>query len=205
MYIEPKQKKILWTFLFVLVFFISIFIYQSNYEFIGYVVVVILLSLLVVASNTHIKYPTYVLWGLLGWAFLHMLGGVEIEPDRVIYTYQILNLIGEPYNILKYDQIIHAYGFFVGTLVMFNVIKKYLASPFSWLGVGVVVVMAGLGLGALNEIIEFLMTVTLPNTNVGGYENTALDLVFNLIGAVAAIFFLHWRRGKEEISFTTSN
>jgi len=186
-----------------LVFFVSIFIYQSNYEFIGYVVVVLLLSILVAVSNAHIKYPMYVLWGLLGWAFLHMLGGVEIEPGRVIYTYQILNIIGEPYNILKYDQIIHIYGFFVGTLVMFNVIKKYLVGSFSWLGIGVVVVMAGLGLGALNEIIEFFMTVLLPNTNVGGYENTALDLVSNLIGAVAAIFFLYLRREKEKTHLTT--
>jgi len=137
-----------------------------------------------------------VLWGLIGWGFLHMLGGVEFEPGRVIYTYQILDIIGEPYSILKYDQVIHAYGFFVGTLVMFNVLKKYLPTSFSWLGVGVVVVMAGLGLGALNEIIEFFMTVTLPNTNVGGYENTALDLVFNLIGATAAMFFLYWRRKR---------
>jgi hypothetical protein len=50
--------------------------------------------------------------------------------------------------------------------------------------------MAGLGLGALKEIIEFIMTVVLPNTNVGGCENTALDLVSNFIGALIAIFYL---------------
>jgi len=197
MYFEPEQKKIIWTFFIMLALFVYVFIRQANYEFIGYVVVTLLLSLLVAVSNKHIKYPTYVLWGLLGWAFLHMLGGVEMGSGSVIYTYNVINIVGEPYNILKYDQITHVYGFFMATLVMFNVIKKYLASSFSWLGVGVVVVMAGLGLGAFNEIIEFFMTVVLPNTNVGGYENTALDLVSNLIGAILALFFLYFRREKE--------
>lgn len=46
--------------------------------------------------------------------------------------------------------------------------------------------MAGLGVGALNEIIEFFATVVVPETGVGGYENTALDLVADLIGALSA-------------------
>ena len=44
--------------------------------------------------------------------------------------------------------------------------------------------MIGLGFGGLNEIIEFGATVISPNTGVGGYVNTALDLVADLIGAL---------------------
>lgn len=40
MYIESKQKKILWAFLLSLPIYAAIFIYQANYKFIGYVVVV---------------------------------------------------------------------------------------------------------------------------------------------------------------------
>jgi len=122
-----------------------------------------------------------------------MLGGVVMTNGKVIYTFMIYPIVGEPYNILKYDQIIHAFGFFVGTLVMYYVLKKYLTRPFGWLAVGIVVAMAGLGLGALNEIVEFMMTVLLPNTNVGGYENTALDLISNFIGAILAVFYLKRR------------
>jgi hypothetical protein len=43
-----------------------------------------------------------------------------------------------------------------------------------------------MGLGALNEIIEFSAVMLVPNTNVGGYYNTALDLAFNGLGAVTA-------------------
>ena len=44
----------------------------------------------------------------------------------------------------------------------------------------------GMGFGALNEVIEFIAVLTIPNTNVGGYENTAWDMVSNLVGSVIA-------------------
>jgi len=48
-------------------------------------------------------------------------------------------------------------------------------------------VLGAMGLGAVNEIIEFIAVVVFPNTNVGGYINTALDLVFNALGAIVAM------------------
>jgi putative membrane protein len=44
-----------------------------------------------------------------------------------------------------------------------------------------------MGLGALNEIVEFAAVVASPSTGVGGYYNTALDLVFNGLGATLAV------------------
>ena len=43
-----------------------------------------------------------------------------------------------------------------------------------------------MGLGALNEIIEFFAVLNLSNTNVGGYFNTGWDLVANLVGCLIA-------------------
>ncbi|MEX0933679.1 MAG: hypothetical protein WD003_00240 [Candidatus Paceibacterota bacterium] len=190
MYIHPSQKKILWSFVASLLVFTTIFIAQQNFEFIGYVAIVLLLLFAVLFSNKFVRYPNFVLWGLFVWSFFHMLGGVEMADGNVIYTLILIPFVAEPYLILKYDQIIHAFGFFVATLVMYSVLYPHLKKPSSFLGVGIVVAMAGLGLGALNEIIEFFMTVLLPSTNVGGYENTALDLVFNFVGTILAAFFL---------------
>ena len=50
---------------------------------------------------------------------------------------------------------------------------------------------AALGLGALNEVIEFIATLTMA-TNVGGYVNTGWDLVANLVGVVVAMVAV-WR------------
>ena len=50
---------------------------------------------------------------------------------------------------------------------------------------------AGMGFGALNEIVEFMATLTLTETNVGGYENTGWDLVANMIGSIVAATIIH--------------
>ena len=190
MALTKDQKIILYIFLAAVVAFTVTFIWQQNFEFIGYVVVVAILMFVLLSSAKHVNYPNFVLWGLLAWGVLHLLGGVVMGNGQVVYTLVLYPLIGEPYNVLKYDQVIHAFGFFVATLVMYFVLQKNLLQPFGWKSVGIVVAMAGLGLGALNEIVEFTMTVTLPNTNVGGYENTAIDLIANFMGAIAAVFFL---------------
>lgn len=194
-----QQKIIFWAFALSIIAFTLTFILQKNFEFIGYVVIVCILFGIIFTSMKRVAYPNFVLWLLLIWSILHMLGGVLMTNGRVIYTWIIYPIIGEPYNVLKYDQLIHAFGFFSATFAMYYVLKKYLTKPFGWTAVGIVVTMAGLGLGAFNEIIEFLMTVLLPNTNVGGYENTAIDLVSNFIGALIAIFVIKKIENKNQI------
>ena len=54
------------------------------------------------------------------------------------------------------------------------------------ISLSIIIISAGLGLGALNEIIEFAAIIITPGTGVGGYINTSLDLVADLIGAVTA-------------------
>jgi len=56
------------------------------------------------------------------------------------------------------------------------------------------------GFGALNEIVEFLATM-LTVTNVGGYTNTALDLVSNMAGSVmvASVIYVAGRGGSVRV------
>ena len=49
-----------------------------------------------------------------------------------------------------------------------------------------------MGFGALNEVIEFVATLTVPETNVGGYVNTGWDLVSNMIGSITAAVLIWW-------------
>ena len=49
---------------------------------------------------------------------------------------------------------------------------------------------AGMGFGALNEVVEFAATLMMPSTNVGGYVNTGWDLVANLAGCVIAAIII---------------
>ena len=197
MYIKKEQIPILAVNILALIIFCFIFLSRKNYEFLIYVGVIVFFLLVIVSSNRKINYPNGILWGLTIWSLLHMSGGGIYIGGQKLYATMMLPLIGEPYNILRYDQFVHFVGFWVATLVVYHLLKKSLTSKRHWISLSIVVVMAGLGLGALNEIVEFTATVILPETGVGGYVNTSLDLVSNLLGAIGAMIYI---RLKEKYS-----
>jgi len=169
---------------------------RRNYEFIGYVGIVFLVLVLILFTNKKMNYPNIVLWGLTLWGMMHMLGGVKIG-NSVVYAKMLLNIVGEPYQILKYDQFVHLIGFGVATLAMFVLLKPFLKFPIkNWTAISILTIMAGFGVGALNEMIEFTTTVFVPETGVGGYVNTSLDLVADFFGAVIAMIYIRLRKGE---------
>jgi len=191
---KKGEKQILWTNLIAIILFTIIYFIQKNYEFIIYVGVIVFFFALIFRNLRVIKYPNFVIWLLSVWAWLHMAGGALYFAGTRLYDIVLLNIVGAPYYILRYDQAIHAYGFFTATFAMYYLIKPLLKKHDRWYSLGIVIVMAGLGAGALNEILEFFATVVAPSTGVGGYINTSLDLVFNLIGAIIAMVSIRWMK-----------
>ncbi len=166
-----------------------IFLSRANYEFLGYVGVIVFFMLVVIFTNDKVNYPTGILWGLAIWSVLHMSGGGVILNGTRLYDQILLPIVGEPYNIFRFDQFVHIVGFWVATLLMGYLLKPSLKKDHKWIALSIVIIMAGVGAGAMNEIIEFLATIFVKNTGVGGYENTSLDLVSNLIGAIGAMSY----------------
>lgn len=180
---------------FILVFSVS-FITRENYEFLIYVGVLTFFIILILTTNKKVNYPNGLLWGLSAWALAHMAGGGILIEGQTLYATMLIPLIGKPYYILKYDQIVHAFGFGITTFVMWTLLKPLLKNPArnNKITIGILLVMAATGAGALNEIIEFIITVVEPKSGVGGYINNSLDLIFNLIGALIALTII----GKKE-------
>ncbi len=180
-------------------FFTVLFVSRGNYEFIIYIIVLGSLMALIMGTHKIFKYSTSVLWALTIWSFAHLIGGgLEYAPGEVFYKLMILPIIGEPYSVLKYDQVVHFYGFWVSAIVMYYVLKPSLTKNIiNTRSIIFIIVMASLGLGAMNEIVEFGATVIVPDTNVGGYENTAIDLVSDLLGAVGAGIYLRYKYFKK--------
>jgi uncharacterized membrane protein YjdF len=117
-------------------------------------------------------------------------GGIPIGDD-VLYAAVLLPLVGEgEMTVLKYDQLVHFYGFGVAALVLRHVLRRNFPALDGTTTLFAFAVLGSMGLGALNEIIEFAAVVALPDTNVGGYYNTALDLCFNALGAVTAMILV---------------
>jgi len=88
-------------------------------------------------------------------------------------------------HFLQYDHFAHAYMCFVATFACWVM----LAAPYAPAYRRELVILAAsgaLGLGAINEMVEFIATLAHHGAHAGGYWNTGWDLVCNTIGAVAA-------------------
>jgi hypothetical protein len=168
---------------------------DGNGEFVFYIAVMVVLCGAVGLVHWRVHLPTPLLWGLSIWGLLHMAGGlVPIPeswpvdgPNRVLYSLWIIE------GGLKYDQAVHAYGFGVATWVCWAGIKRAFATRAGarpGLGMLLMAALGGMGLGALNEVVEFAATQLLESTNVGGYVNTGWDLVSNLAGCILACLLI---------------
>jgi putative membrane protein len=184
--VERQQIWPLATLLAVLIPFTVGFALRRNYEFLLYIGVIVFFLVVIALTNDRVRYPLSILWGLVVWAIMHLAGGGIRVGDGVLYGVILLPL-SNTLPILRYDQVVHIIGFGVATLLMYHLIAPLLRTDIKrWTALSIVIVMAGLGVGALNEIVEFIATVLVPETGVGGYQNTALDLVSDLIGAILA-------------------
>jgi putative membrane protein len=169
----------------------------QNYEFLWYVAVLLFFFFLIGLTLQKTRFPPWLLWMLSLWGLLHMAGGGVVIDGKVLYTFEIVHLFGagDAY-VLKFDQAVHFYGFFTTTFVAHHLLKPYCSRPDATM-VLFLAAVASMGFGALNELVEFLAVVVAPKTGVGGYYNTALDLVFNGLGATLAFAILAARRSSD--------
>jgi len=178
---------------------------RTNYEFLLYVGVIVIIAVWILFKQRAVQFDATILWGLTAWGLMHMAGGNLQVRDGVLYGVVILPLVPS-LEILRYDQFVHAFGFGVATLVCHHILKPYLKDEIArWRGLAALVALMGLGVGALNEIIEFVAVLTMPETGVGGYDNTMWDLVFDMLGAAIAVIWIGARRRVRLLSAPVLN
>jgi hypothetical protein len=146
-----------------------------------YAVVVLGGAAVVTRVHVRVGLSTTTLWGLVAFALGHLAGGMVPVGDGVLYQLWLVD------GVLRYDNLQHAVGFgFVGRAI-WEALDHRLAPPerdrpgiAMW-----IVVLGAAAAGAVNEIVEYLLTLVLPEHQVGGYDNTARDLIANLLGGLA--------------------
>ncbi len=182
-----------------LVAFTLFFIRTGNEEFLMYVGVVLAVFVLMFATlhRTRFSYP--VLAGMSLWGLFHMAGGGIVVNGEDLYSLHLIPIVdlGEEIFVLKFDQVVHFWGFGVATLLAYDLLRHYLNDGSNYAVVYPLLVLIGMGLGSLNEIVEFFAVLVLPETGVGGYGNTSLDMVFNSLGAITAVVMIHLKRTAE--------
>ena len=133
-------------------------------------------------------YPALARWGFTAWLVMHMCGGfVHIYGTR-LYDAMLVKLVPEPYHILRYDQLAHSACYFVITLILGRMVALRADARTGAATVRLLAALAAMGVGALNEVIEFLAVAFLGAADgVGDYINNALDICFNGLGVLAAL------------------
>ena len=196
MHIRKGQLTILIFNLLALAGFSVHFFIKGNYEFIIYVGVIAFFLIVFIATNAKIYYPNTLLWALTVWAVMHMAGGSVFIKGVKLYEI-ILIPLSATIPIFRYDQLVHIIGFATATATMFYILKPLLRPQLkSFWALSIIIIFAGLGIGAFNEILEFVTSLIVPESGVGGYLNTSLDLVSNLIGAILAMFIIRLTNGN---------
>jgi hypothetical protein len=180
-----------WVLAFVLAYVaaaIGSAVYYWNPEFIFYSLAVVLIIAVIGTMDRRVQFSQLVLWGLAIWGLAHLAGGqmpipLELtEPDKSSVLY---NLRLAPW-LPKYDQIIHAYGFGMSVIAAHEAMSAHFgrALHVGW-AVGSMLFLIGLGLGAVNEIIEFSAVLAVPllatHGVVGGFAAAAVGEVL-LVG-----------------------
>ncbi|MBM3230902.1 DUF2238 domain-containing protein [Candidatus Peregrinibacteria bacterium] len=169
----------------------------ENWEFILYIAVILLLGLAVLTLHARVRFTQGVLWLLSVWGLFHLLGGlltvspvwpIDAGAKPVLYNLWLI-----PY-VLKYDHVMHLYGFGICTWVCWQMLRSIMPRNLRHPLELVIAILASNGLGAWNEIVEFLAVMWIPDNNVGGYVNTGLDLVSNLIGSLIAACIIWYGR-----------
>ena len=192
----------------------AIFIISGgNHEFLLYLAVTTVIICAVIGVYKRAGLSRGVLWGFSIWGIFHMVGGLVPIPESwhepnttgVVYSWRIIP------GYLKYDQLVHGFGVGLVTWLCWQALSTRVRSHdgsalHPTLGMLSICATAGMGFGALNEVIEFFAVLLLPKTNVGDYENTGWDLVANLFGSTIAALTIRviWRRRNPGIELSNS-
>jgi hypothetical protein len=187
--LTTTQKVLLFTNV-ALVFGFGVYYLQAfNYEFVAYAGTIAVVTAVLFGTLRYTRFSTAVIVGITLWGLLHMMGGSVMVGDGVLYAYRIYPFFdgGGDFYVLKMDQVIHAFLYGVFGLMFLHVLREIIGVTTHRVLIAGIAIFAAAGFSILNEIVEFSMTIMLPQTGVGGYENTVLDLIFNLCGAVIAV------------------
>ena len=151
---------------------------QANWQV--YLVVLVLGAAAVAVLHLRAGLSRLTIWGLLLFGLGHLAGGMVPAGSGTLYQLWLVQ------DLVRYDNLQHAVGFgFVGRTTWEVLGRRLAPAPSDRPAVAWWVVVLGAGaFGAANEIVEYVLTLTLESTNVGGYDNTARDLVANLVGGV---------------------
>ena len=120
------------------------------------------------------RFPTALLVAVEVGILAHFAGAFVPVDGRRLYDVYLLGV--------RYDKYVHFLNAAVVSALLGYILKRTVVVSFA-LGT-LLVVLSVLGLGAVVEIVEYLVCCTIPGNGVGGYDNNMQDLISNLVGSL---------------------
>lgn len=146
-------------------------------EFYLYAVLIVAGIVLLWRWFRRFDWPWPLLLALQGGITLHFLGAfVPIEGGR-LYDQHLAGV--------RYDKLVHLVNAATVAVMVEHLLPPRYLRPAALQALAVVLIV--LGLGAVVEIVEYAVVLTVRDHGVGDYDNNMQDLVANLIGATTAV------------------
>ena len=137
-------------------------LWRKNSEFAFYLIIMCVLIAVTACVHWHARLHVAALWGLSLWGMAHLAGGLISVPaawpthgdSLVLYNLWLIP------GFLKYDQLVHVFGFGLITWISWqgigNAFRKKGVKVEPTIGLLILCVASGMGFGAANEIVEFI-------------------------------------------------
>jgi hypothetical protein len=174
--LSPAERTSLWIAAVGVFGFVLWGFARNEPSTLGYLCSVVLLAVGLAAFRQR-ALPDWLAYALAALALGHLAGGLVTVGGDVLYNAH------PDIRIFQYDHVFHASASAVATYVLWTVLAPELDSRSAAI---VVSILGALGVGALNELVEFTATLAHHGQHVGGYMNTGWDLVADTVGAVTA-------------------
>lgn len=149
------------------------------HEFFIYACAILLVIVLVWLVLRRLWFPGWLLLLIEIGILMHFAGAfVEIEGGR-LYDAHVLGI--------RYDKYVHGFNGLAGAALINHLLGATRMLTVMQTRVPVrplIVIGLVLGAGAIVEILEYLVVLTVPNNGVGNYDNNLQDLIANLAGAM---------------------
>ena len=186
-----KKKNyiiLIFTVVYLLAFTLNALFY-ANFEFLYYTILMVGLIYVIILINKRLHLAFFILINLSLLGFLHLLGGNLYWQGMRLYDLYFIP------GIFRYDNFIHTYATFIGTLALYSLLGDYIDERIRkrYFIFALILILMAIGMGTINELVEFLAVVVFGVVEkVGGYFNNALDLFFNTIGAIIATIVIYY-------------
>ena len=160
------------------------------WEFFVYAISILIVMLIAWKTTRLLPTPTWLLILVQTGIVMHFAGGLAIWHESRLYDKIIFGI--------RYDKYVHLVNGFMGGVLLYKLYFEKL--NLKWWIKDLQLMMMMLGIGAVVEIVEYLVTLTVAINGVGDYDNNMQDIISNFIGtaiSISGIRIMNIIKGKQ--------